>query len=240
MKILIYTMLICLFITTNAYADIVIAFGNGKVSTGEPTVTQQIEIDKITNIAKNNGLKVKFKLMPWKRALLLLEKGMIDGVANASYKDDRAKYALYPMKNGLDDISKRLNDGQTYYIFRHQDSAIRWDGKKFINGGKVGSIEKYAVGSDLKKHKNIEVVEYNNISAMIRGFYDRKIEAFAGPSLEVAKFKSYYKNFFNYAVKEKAPIRKKPYYLIFSKAIAKEKLPDVEKIWDGLQDYNTK
>lgn len=44
--------------------------------------------------------RVSFELMPWNRALNLVERGGADGAFAASYTAERAAYAAYPMRNG--------------------------------------------------------------------------------------------------------------------------------------------
>ncbi len=221
------------------YSDIIIAYDTQ--SMGDPkklSANQKPEVDKIKKIASNNNIKVSFKAVPWQRSLLLVEKGMIDGVIQASYKIDRAKYANYPMKNDKLDNSKRLNDGNSYYIYRHIDTPLRWDGKKFIGIGSVAAMDKYAVIEDLQKHPNIEIKTYTNNSEIIRKLATGQIDAYAGSARItdniLKKFPAFAKNI----IRESLPIRKKDYFLIFSKKTYKDKSKDMEKIWNGLKKYN--
>ena len=88
----------------------------------------------------------------------MLEKGKADGVMNASYKKDRAIFAVYPTIKGMLDYSRRLNDGQSYYIYKNRKSTIKWDGVKFTDvDGAVGAVTNFAVIEDLKKHPNIKI-----------------------------------------------------------------------------------
>ncbi|MBF0208357.1 MAG: transporter substrate-binding domain-containing protein, partial [Oligoflexia bacterium] len=54
-----------------------------------------IAVDIIEEIFKRKKIKVQHKIFPWKRCLQEIEKRQVDMVPNASYKDDRAKYANY-------------------------------------------------------------------------------------------------------------------------------------------------
>lgn len=206
----------------------------------KPSSNQIIEIEKIKKIAERNNINVKIKGLPWKRALLMLEKGLIDGVINASYKKERANYSVYPMKNDVLDNEKRLNDGNTYYIYRHKDSLLRWNGKVFLKGGKVGVKEKYAVINDLKKHKNITINEFVKNSEIIRKLSVNKLDGYAGGQEEVKSLLEKYIKFSENIVKEPIPIRKKSYFLIFSKKTYTKKSKEIEQIWQGLKEYNLK
>lgn len=233
-----------LFLLTSLFytylnAEIIIAYdtkslGNPK----EITPNQRIEINKILNIAKTYNIKVTFKPVPWKRALLLVEKGLIDGVIQASYKTTRAAYAKYPMKNNEIDSSKKLNDGNSYYVYRNINSALRWNGKEFLNGGTVAAMEKYAVIEDLKKHPNIKIKTFLNNSQIVRKLAKEKLDAYAGIAKTTDKLLKKFPSLAKEIVKESIPIRKKDYFLIFSKITYKEKSKDMEKIWDGLKEFN--
>ena len=72
----------------------------------KPNPASQLEADKIKRLANGSGLSLAFKGVPWKRALVMIEKGVADGLINASYKKDRAQYAVYPMKDGKLDSSR--------------------------------------------------------------------------------------------------------------------------------------
>ena len=192
-------------------------------------------IEQLQNIANKNGIKVKFKPTPWKRALLMVEKGRADGVMFASYKDDRAKYAFYPMKDGKLDANRRLSDGKAYYIYKNRNSTIQWDGKKFTNvDGAVGAVAEFAVIEDLQKHKNIKIEIRSNRISLIRDMASGDISAYAGIIADVDKVLKKHSQFAKRIAREPLPIRKKDYYLIFSKKNYKNKKNEMEQIWNGL------
>ena len=119
---------------------------------GKIKESNKLDLARIQKIADDNGISIIIKPTPWKRALSLVEKGKADGVIGASYKTSRAKFAMYPMKNGLIDNSRRQNSGRTYYIYKNINSTIHWDGKKFTGvDGAVGAVTGFSVIEDLKK-----------------------------------------------------------------------------------------
>lgn len=241
MKI-VFRVLIVLFVSINiSYAQLVIAYDTQ--SLGNPkkiTPHQKVEIDKIHNIAKKHNIKIFFKAIPWKRSLLLVEKGLIDGVIQASYKKDRDKYAVYPMKNEKLDNRKRLNDGNSYYIYRNISTALHWDGKKFIGEGIVAAMDKYAVIEDLKKHSNIKIKTFLNNSEIIRKLATKQIDAYAGSAKITDKLLKNFPALAKTIVRESLPIRKKDYFLIFSKITYEKKSKQMNIIWDGLKEFNQK
>jgi len=166
----------------------------------------------------------------------MVEKGKADGVINASYKKDRAVYAMYPMLNGELDYSRRLHDGKSYYIYKNRKSTINWDGKKFSDvDGAVGAVVDFAVIEDLKKHSNIKIETQTTKIALLRDLAQGKLSAYAGLITDVDVILKEHSQFAKRIVRESLPIRKKEYYLIFSKKNYQDKKVEMEQIWDGLK-----
>ena len=204
-------------------------------SDGKTRPTYIPYINQLQKIAEKNGIKIKFKPTLWKEALLMLEKGEADGVMFASYNDERAKYALYPMKDGKLDSNRRLNNGKSYYIYKNRNSTLKWDGKKFTDvDGAVGAVVGFAVIADLKKHNNIKIVIKNSKKSLLKDVATGKISAYAGISVDVDKILKEHPEFAKRIVRESLAIRKKDYFLVFSKKNYNDKKIEMKKIWNGL------
>lgn len=54
-----------------------------------------IAVDMVDEIFKRGNIKVQHLVRPWKRCLAEVESGEVDLVPNASYREERACYALY-------------------------------------------------------------------------------------------------------------------------------------------------
>lgn len=234
LKYILITFLLTSLITL--WADILVLHPS---INGNAEPSNKIYLKRLQQIAYENEIKIKFKAIPWKRALLMVEKGLADGVINASYKKSREQYAVYPMLNNKLDYSKRINDGKSYYIYKHKDSKIRWNGKVFLNpDGDIGVMDKYAVIDDLKKHNNITVKTFAENPEIIRCLASKKIAAYAGMANIVDELLNKYPKLAKNIVRESMPIRKKEYFLIFSKKTYTQKNNEMEKIWNGLKKYN--
>jgi len=234
MKIYVWMVLgVVLCFGTVAQAELLILHNSTE---NKPNPAAQFEADKLKKLADKNGLTVTLKGVPWKRALVMIEKGVADGLINASYKDDRAEYAVYPMKDGRLDSSSRLNPGKTYYIYKNKNSTISWDGKQFRDpDGPVAAKDGYAVIEDLKQHKNIQIVTKPREEQIIRDLIRGNIAAYAAQGAEELAMKRIH-NFNEMVVKEPNPIRQKDYYVIFSKLSYKKKKDEIEKLWDLLKE----
>ncbi len=230
MKTLILVFIISI---SSLYANLTILCSSkdGKIDPNHKT-----DLAKIQKIADSNGIKIQIKPTPWKRALVLIEKGKADGLINASYKDSRAVFAKYPMKDSKVDDSKRLNPGKTYYIYKNKNSKLTWNGKNFNNiNATIGAVKGFAVIDDIKKHSNIKINIKTSRIALLRDASKNKISAFAGLEKDVNKVFKKYPKIADSLVKEPIPIRKKNYFLIFSKKTYQTKKVDMEIIWNGLK-----
>ena len=54
-----------------------------------------IAVDMVDEIFRHKSVKVKHVVRPWKRCLAEVESGEVDLVPNSSYREERARYALY-------------------------------------------------------------------------------------------------------------------------------------------------
>jgi len=52
------------------------------------------------------GADAEFALMPWKRALKMVQQGNVSAAFNSSYKPGRAVYGVYPWRDGSPDESR--------------------------------------------------------------------------------------------------------------------------------------
>ena len=225
--------LLLAFATSTLFGDITILCSS---KDGKIKQSHKADLARIQQIADDNGITIKIKPTPWKRALSLVKKGKADGVIGASYKTSRAKFAVYPMKDGVVDDSRRQNPGKTYYIYKNINSTIHWDGKKFTGvDGAVGAVTGFAVIEDLKKHSNVKTLVKSSRVALLRDVSKNKLAAFAGLEKDAAVILNKYPKIASLVVKEKMPIRKKNYFSIFSKKTYKRKKVEMEKIWDGLK-----
>lgn len=226
-----------LMVTSILNADILILHSS---KTGKPKPSNIPTLEKIQKAADLKGIKVTLKGLPWNRALKMLKLGKADAVVNASFKEDRAEYAVYPRtKNGELDSSRRLNPGKSYYIYKNKNSTISWDGKVFKNpDGPVGAVEKFAVIKDLEVHKNIEIRTMTSKISLLRAVYSGQLAAYAGAGVDVDSLLKKSPKFSDKIVKEEVPIRKKEYFLVFSKQFYKANKQVAESLWDGLREVD--
>ena len=89
-------------------------------------------------------------------------------------------------------------------------------------------------------HKNIKIKTFDENPEVIRSLANKKIVAYAGISTVVDRILKKYPKLAKNIVRESIPIRKKEYYIIFSKKQYENKKQDMGIIWSGLKQHNTK
>lgn len=74
-------------------------------------------------------LELKLTRLPWKRCLAGLASGDIDAVVG-SYSAERAKFAVFPYRDGAPDPDRAFNMHYTCLVSR-QDASWQWTGEGF-------------------------------------------------------------------------------------------------------------
>ena len=102
-------------------------------------------------VEHKTGIPFKFRRVPWKRGLHMLQTGSADATFHASYKEKRALYADYPMYEGQLDATRRVYDNN-YALYVKQGSFVQFDGKRIINALRpIGAQLDFAIADDLRK-----------------------------------------------------------------------------------------
>lgn len=184
------------------------------------------------------GIKVKLKPIMWTRGLELIKSGLADGIINASYNEERAAYAVYPTKAAKPDPAKMLQSAE-YFLYKHKKSTITWDGVKFAGiDGDIVSIQSFAIVKDLRK-KGITVREELNTPWVIRNLAIGKFKSAALQNYAVNEFLEDNPALQENIIKIEPPLKRKEYYLVFSKKFYKEHTELAESIWNAIEDYKS-
>ncbi|WP_027710237.1 transporter substrate-binding domain-containing protein [Zooshikella ganghwensis] len=87
-------------------------FNTGNHLLDKPGVT----VEMLNKVANKLELKIHFVQMPWKRCLHAVNTNKVDGTIDASFKIERLKIGVYPMKNNMLDQTKRNNTLFSQYL----------------------------------------------------------------------------------------------------------------------------
>lgn len=203
-----------------------------------PQKTNRIIYHMLKEILPNKyGIPIKLKPIQWSRGLDLIKLGLADGIINASYNEDREKYAVYPMKNGKHNPAKRLK-GIEYMLYKNKNSSIEWDGKKITGiDGDIGAVKSYAIVKDFKK-MGIDVKEFPSEWGIMKDVAIGKLKG-TGMQAYMADIRIEKDPFLKEnIIKMPVPLKKKDYYLIFSKKFYQERRETADAIWDKYEEYS--
>jgi len=189
-----------------------------------------LNIVLMESAAAKAGVKLDIAILPWKRCLSAVEDKSMDGAIAASYKDDRAKFAVYPMSGDKPDESRRLHN-EEYSLYRAKGGNIAWDGNKFSNlTGTIGAQRGYSIIDNLKKW-GAKVDEggalpKDNMKKVIGG----QVQAVALTTQEGDLLLSA-PDFAGKIEKLSPPLIQKPYYVIFGKEFYSKNQKVVDTLW---------
>lgn len=186
-------------------------------------------------VEKEVGIQFQFNRMPWKRCLYMVENGLADGTFHASYSPERAKYGVYPMRDGKLDLTRSICT-DTYSLFVKKGSGVTWDGKRLGNVSRpIGTELAFAISGDLRKMGHDVEEEgsvINNLEKLLAG----RISAYA--DMDTIVESTLRKSEPKYAAVEKLspPLSTKVYYLLISKKFYAVHPEVSERIWDAVRD----
>jgi len=194
-----------------------------------------ITLEVIKLLERKLNIEVDFERLPWAIGLEKVKNNEVDGIFHASFKEQRLKVGVYPMRNGQPDTNRRLMT-QSYFLYKRKNSPLQWDGNTFTNlVGTIGVINDYAVVGDLKD-MNIEVEEVSTQLVNLRRLVQGRVAGIAGLELMNDFHINARPEEFKEIVKVYPPIAQKPYYLMLSHELVGENPDLAEAIWDAIQD----
>jgi polar amino acid transport system substrate-binding protein len=121
-----------------------------------------LHIELIEYSAKELGLNLTIESYPWKRALLMIERGQADAISYITKTPERNKYAIFHPKNSLS------LDYSGFIAYTPQVEFLSFDGSltsiaKYSIGVQLG----YAYGSEFDTFPNLNKIEIHSITQML-------------------------------------------------------------------------
>lgn len=202
----------------------------------KPATAPGVNIELYDLVAAEVGASVAYMRYSWNRCLALLTAGRVDSVI-ASYTEERARIADYPMANGLPDSNKRITTSG-YYLY-HRGSEPFWDGSRFLKSAiTVGAPMGYSIVEDLSQ-RDVKVLEAGTTASLLTLLRYGRIDAIAVPGSTTDALIRNDVTQFAMIVKDPVPLRQSAYYIAFSKTFAEEEAALVHAIWDALPAVRT-
>ncbi|MCP4344319.1 MAG: transporter substrate-binding domain-containing protein [Desulfobacterales bacterium] len=193
-----------------------------------------IAVDIVTQIEKRiSGLKINLVRYPWKRCLLHLQKGEVDGLFKATFKRERTKTGRYPMRDGKIDPERKIAV-MSNSLYKLRQSAIGWDGINFSKvNGYICAPRGYIITSILKE-KNIQVVESDSSMSCLKQVILKRVAAGALQTVTGDALLKTHPERFKQLEKVSPPLSTKPQYLMLSHQFVNKYPEMAERIWNAI------
>lgn len=208
-------------------------FGNGaKINLEKPGIA----VDLLQSLEKRVPIKISFIRLPQKRMFYELKRGEVDGII-ASFKPDRKKFGVYPMKDDAVDPSRRISS-DNYVLYTLKGSPLKWDDqhKRFLNhDGLIGAPLGYSIVADLKKwgariEESLDPV--STLEKLIRG----RIQGLAGLETTIDHLLSKKPEKYKNIQKLQPALVMKPYYLVLSHQFVQKQPALAQLMWNVLAE----
>lgn len=181
-KIIITALLLALFAQTSSYADtkplITIACIENyrPYSYSENNRPEGLYNDIIRELFKRAGYPVKIDLMPFKRILLMSERGGVTGMAGVFITPEREQFSTFINDFPLAEI--------TIHIFVLKESSIKTPTLKDLKGKTIGNKRGFVMSLELDiaaKNNLFQLEEAETVEQLIKMLMLKRIDAFCYP-----------------------------------------------------------
>lgn len=196
-----------------------------------------ITLELLREVGRRLGVRFTYKRVPWKRGLFMVEHGQADGIFHASFKKQRQRIGVFPMRAGKPDPRRSIFT-QRYVFYRLKDAPFAWDGKSLRNlEGPVGVLRGYSIQGDLEK-KGVPISISNGQEQILGKLRKGRVGAFANLEGMTDAFLADQGDLFDDVVKVAPAIKSKPYYLMFSHGFYRQHRDLAERIWQTAVEIN--
>lgn len=138
----------------------------------ENRVIKGLAVDVVAEVFRREGYTVEIKMLPWTRALQMVQDGDADGIFCAFYSEERAKYLHY------------LEEPLAYeaqFVYTLKDSPVKFDGTiESLKPYRIGMLQDYFFGAEFenaKKSGELRVEEVTDLPTDIQKLLEGRIDA---------------------------------------------------------------
>lgn len=180
------------------------------------------------------GLRLEVTLLPWRRCMLSLQEGGVDGAFKASFQPERLKIGRYPMRGDQVDPERAMLE-ESYHLYRRKGSAVSWDGRRITQPeGAVGAQAGFSVVAWLRQLDVPTEASVKAPDSILTMLQRGRLGAAALQTSQGDYALSRTPQFAAHLERHGPPLVSKPYYLLLSHAFVKRFPQLAERIWDGV------
>jgi len=216
-----FVLLIVLGFSSGGIAkELLVVRGDGFYPPYEMIIDKSItgfHIDIVTSVAAQLGLQVKFKTVPWKRAILMIKKGDADAITYMSKTKERSEFVYFHKNNILSYIEN------SFFTLKDRINKIEYTGDYHqLIPYRIGKLAGYAYAPSfdgityLKKNYVV-----NTEDQLLNMLIHRRIDVAVGDISRISYIAQQQKAFHKIEFLN-PPISRRPQYLAFSKLASKE------------------
>lgn len=138
----------------------------------ENRVIKGLAVDVVSEAFKRQGYTVELQMLPWTRALQMVQDGDADGIFCAFYSEERGEYLQY------------LDEPLAYeaqFVYTPKGSPVKFDGTiESLKPYRIGMIQDYFFGAEFenaKKSGELKVEEVTDLPTDIQKLLEGRIDA---------------------------------------------------------------
>lgn len=193
-----------------------------------------VSVELLREAAAAAGIEVQFVRMPWARCQKSLKTGEVDAIFNASFKEERLEFGVYPMAAGKPDPGRRIAN-LSYMLYRLKGGPVTWDGKAVggLGDAPVGIQAGYSVAEDLGR-LGLRAEESADTPTNFKKLASGRIPAVA--QLEASGDAVLAGGEFPAIEKMRPPLVTKDYFLMFSHQYYAAHRDAAERLWAKLAE----
>lgn len=189
----------------------------------------------ISDSAARCKLSPKFLPLPWPRALEMLKSGGIEAIFAASFNDERAGFAAFPLNKDQPDPSRAFRS-QIYNLFVYNGSEMNWDGRELVSKDRRVIVERGSAAVELAKRFEAEAVQVSGYNSMLKMLSEKRAPGLIAVDSHIQSVFSKEPQLSKSIRRLTPPVEVRNSYVAFSKAFYSKHAEEVECFWKALAD----
>lgn len=172
-----------------------------------------MDVDVINLFCEKNGITPEYQVYPWKRAIMMVERGDAQGVFSLFRTPEREGFLYYP--------EATINEVRTLVIGR-KDATFQVAGVDDLAGKMIGVVREYKYGPEIDNRADLNKAVCKDKREMINLLHNGRVDAILNSDM-VFQYECRQYGFNAADFKVLSTIRTNPIYVGFSRAGLGEK-----------------
>lgn len=189
----------------------------------------------IERAARRSNVIVRFHPMPWARCLFKTSTGEMDGVVAASFRPERMRIGVYPMRDGAPDADHSLMRNQYLLYRRKDDPQVQWDGQTLQVNGLIGVQTGYSIANTLRKLGAMIRQNQRLPGLLLDDLLEGHLRAVALTAGEGQRLLADNPVYAQHLEALPVPLEKKDFYLVLSRQFQRQHPELTEQLWQHLK-----